>query len=248
MKTSFAVGVLRPALIIFAMTGIANAQSGNSENRNSVNVPVGVAMVAELDKTVQAKKAKPGDLVKARIVQDVISGGHILVRRGSKLMGHITKAQAAGRENANSVLGVAFDRVALRGGEEMSLNAVLQALAPPIESSNFLAGSLADYNGGNSSGFQPVSHGRDLTVDPRDARSQTRQEALNRAGNPASYATTENTLHNGLLGVGNHGVLGMPGVFLKTDPQGPNAELVSSANNIKLEGGTQVVVGVVAKR
>jgi hypothetical protein len=35
---------------------------------------------------------------------------------------------------------------------------------------------------------------------------------------------------------------------LKTDPQGPNAELVSSANNIKLEGGTQVVVGVVAKR
>jgi hypothetical protein len=110
-----------------------------------------------------------------------------------------------------------------------------------------LSNSLADYNGGNSSGFQPISRGRDLTVDPREARNPTRQEALNRAGDPASYRT-ENTLHNGLLGVGNHGVLGMPGVFLKTDPQGSNAELVSSANNIKLEGGTQVVVGVAAKR
>jgi hypothetical protein len=248
MKTSFAVVVLFPASIILAMTGIANARSGNSESRNSVNVPAGVAMVAELDKTVEAKKAKPGDLVKARIVQDVISGGHILVHRGAKLMGHITKAQAAGRESANSVLGVVFDRIEVRRGEEMSFNAVLQALAPPVESPSFLSNSLADYNGGNSSGFQPVSHGRDLTVDPRDTRSHTRQEALNRAGNPGSYVMPENILHNGLLGVGNHGVLGMPGVFLKTDPQGPNAELVSSANNIKLEGGTQVVVGVVAKR
>jgi hypothetical protein len=237
--------VVRGALIVSVLACLAAAQSvtASRSNSNSVTVPQGTALVVELAKSIDAKKARNGDIVKAKITQDVISSGQIVIHRGSKLIGHITEAKAFSQEEPRSVLGVLFDRVTLKGGEEMTCNAILVALAPPVQESDSLSSST--YDGGMARGSQPVSRsGRDWTIDPRERRDHTRDDALRSAADPNHYGGGENTLHRGWLGSGSRGVFGMPGVSLKSEAGAPGPALVSTKATIKLEGGTQMVLKV----
>src|SRR5437762_9453062 len=52
------------------------------------------SILAELTKTLDAKKLKAGDQVTAKISDDVSSGDAVLIIRGSKLIGHVTEARA----------------------------------------------------------------------------------------------------------------------------------------------------------
>ncbi len=55
----------------------------------------------------------------------------MVLHKGSKLVGHVTEAQARTKENGESKLGIAFDKAVLKGGQEMAFNGVIQALAAP---------------------------------------------------------------------------------------------------------------------
>jgi hypothetical protein len=249
---SLAIGaVVYAVLIALTMQGIAAAQASPSNAITpAIAVKPGTALVAELAKSIDAKKAKAGDQVKARIVQDLLAGGRIIIRRGAKLIGHITEARANGQDQPKSVLGIVFDRVTLPAGEEMNFDAVLEALAPPVEKPDVLSTMSSSYGGGDAGGAQPVSHGaaRDIATDPRTKIDHTRDDALQSAADPSSYGTSGNMLHNGFLGAGNRGVFGMPGLLLKPGPGAADTELVSSKADIRLETGTQIVVGVTASR
>ena len=65
---------------------------------------------AELSKSLDAKKAKPGDEVTAKLTQDVKADGKVVMHKGSRLVGHVTEAQAKSKENAESKLGIVFDK------------------------------------------------------------------------------------------------------------------------------------------
>ncbi|HLJ29511.1 MAG TPA: hypothetical protein VKY85_22570 [Candidatus Angelobacter sp.] len=246
MKNYLTATILPTALTVSAMVCGSAAQSPTvvKSNAKSAAVPQGTAVVVELAKSLNARKARSGDAVKAKVIQDVISSGQIVIHRGSTLIGHVTEAKGFSQDEPRSVLGVVFDRVALKGGEEMACNAVLQALAPPVQEPDPLASST--YDGSLARGSQPVSRSRgtDWTVDPRDRIDHQKQDALDAAADPSHYGTGTNTLHHGLLGSGNHGVFGMPGVSLKADAGVPAPELVSTKADIKLETGTQMVLEV----
>ena len=229
-----------------AIVGISPAQtlSASHSGSRSGTVPQGTLLVAELAKSIDAKKSKSGDVIKAKVVQDVLANGQILIHRGSRLVGHIVQAKAFNQADSQSVLGVVFDAVDLKHGEEMNLNAVLQALAPPVPESDPLNSS--DYDGNKGLGSQPVSgRSRPWVTEPRDRIDHTREDALRNASDPGSYGGAANTLHQGLLGSGNRGVFGMPGVTLKSSA---TPELVSTKADIKLESGTQMVLEVMASR
>ena len=87
-------------------------------------------MYAELSKTLDAKKAKAGDPVTARLLADVVSHGKIVARRDSKLIGHVTEAQPYTKENPESRLGIVFDKVILKGGQEVPVRSMLLAMRP----------------------------------------------------------------------------------------------------------------------
>ena len=95
----------------------------------------GTTLQAELTKSIDAKKAKPGDEVTAKLTQDVKADGKVVLHKGSKLVGHVTEAQAKTKENSESKLGVVFDKAVLKGGEEMAFNGAIQALAAPVQGS-----------------------------------------------------------------------------------------------------------------
>ncbi|HZS27736.1 MAG TPA: hypothetical protein VFB76_10940 [Candidatus Angelobacter sp.] len=95
----------------------------------------GTLMYLELSKTVDARKAKAGDQVTAVLLTDVLSHGKIAVRRDSKVIGHVTVAQARTKDNLESRLGIVFDKVLNKHKQEIDFNAMLLAVrpAPPIQ-------------------------------------------------------------------------------------------------------------------
>lgn len=244
MGNHFRHAVLPVVLTIIAMARVAAGQSSIPVTSSSISsgLPQGTAMVVELEKSIDARKAKTGDLVKAKVAQDLVSGGKVVIPRGSKAIGHVTEVKPRGEGNTQSILGLVFDKVNLKQGEEVTFNGTLRALAPPVRSPDFLGSSTYESDAGLS---QPVSHGgsRPL-VDPRETVDHTRNEALQSAGDPNTYAREPNTFHNGRLSTGNRGIFGMPDISFRPQPGTSAPELTSTRTSIKLESGTQMVLEV----
>ena len=137
-----------------------SAVAGTEGHGVSSGLNGGTAMQAELTKSIDAKKVKSGDEVTARLTQDVKSSdGTVVMHKGSRLVGHVTEAQARSKANAESKLGIVFDKAVLKGGQEMAFNGTIQALAPPVQAAASVAGgglasdgALRNISGNNSWG------------------------------------------------------------------------------------------------
>jgi hypothetical protein len=218
---------------------------------------------AELTKSLDAKKAKPGDEVSAKLTQDVKENGKVVLHKGSKLVGHVTEAQAKSKENAESKLGVVFDKAVLKGGEELPFNGVIQAVAPPVQGALSVAGdensSLSGGMGsGSSMGGGPSGGGLGPVGGVAGAAGSTVNSATGAVGNTAGSVTnstgavngavnrTAGVATNGALNSAAHGVVGMQGVDLTSAVAGSaQGSVISSASrNIKLDSGTQMVLQV----
>lgn len=219
---------------VFAAVFFVTTQSGVAFNSNSIILPAGATLVVELTKSIDAKKARPGDEVSAKLIQDFIANGHVIFPRGSKLQGHISEVKAYSKEERESVLGVVFDKLVLKNGVEIPLRAVVQALAPPRD--EFFDGESSAYGGRRASGGQPVNSSPEPFGDPRNVRDHTRDNALENAANPSSYGIAANRHPAGWLDPGAHGVFGIPGLALKPPL------VLSTTANVKLEGRVQMVL------
>src|ERR1051325_5164080 len=92
-------------------------QSTQAAGEASADKPAGglsgrTALLVELTSSVDAKKAKPGDAVEARLTQDVKADGKVVLHRGAKLMGHVSEAKGRSKENPESRLGFVFEKAA----------------------------------------------------------------------------------------------------------------------------------------
>src|SRR5580765_6949097 len=162
-----------------AATGTGSATLGSTSN-----------LQAELTKPIDAGQAKPGDEVTAKLTQDFKSDGKVVFHKGSKLVGHVTEAQAHSKSHAESRLGVVFDKVQPKGGEEASINAVVQALAPPVQ--GVLASSTdeslsAPAMGGSHSGG--ASHGGGLLGGGAGGATSTLSNTVGTSGNSVGGVT-----------------------------------------------------------
>ncbi len=121
----------------------ASAQNGQA----NASLASGTAFNAALSSPVDSKKCKPGDAVAARTTEAVKSEGKTVIPKGSKLVGHVTQASARANGEAESTLGIVFDKAILKNGQEIPLNVAIQALAS-AQSSASDAGSDFDASGG----------------------------------------------------------------------------------------------------
>jgi len=108
----------------------ASSSAGSaSAGPNALNLNNGSTVNADLLTTLDAKKCKPGDKVEARTTQDVKQDGQVVLKKGSRLHGHVTQAQARSKQTSESTLGVVFDNATLKNGQEVPLHLGVQALA-----------------------------------------------------------------------------------------------------------------------
>jgi len=88
-------------------------------------------MNATLERSVDARRAKPGDEVTAKTNDTFTTASGATIPRGSRLVGRVTEARAHARgENAAaSQLGIVFDEAELPDGRVVPMQATIQAVA-----------------------------------------------------------------------------------------------------------------------
>jgi hypothetical protein len=231
-------------LTAFLWAAIAATQTSN---------PSGLArdtmLQTELAKTIDAKNAKPGDEVTARLTQDVLAKGKVILPRGSKVMGHVSEAQGHSKEHPESRLVVIFDKIAVKGGQEMASSFIIAAVAPPVAlqqaslRDNNLGvpqsmGSKGNLSGGAVAGT-PATAGTDARDPARADTSSPRINAESGSGNAEPSA-------QGVLNSASRGVIGMEGLSLDSNASSAPASILrSTKKNVKLESGTQLLLQAV---
>ena len=232
-----------------------SAQTNSNANVNSkgASATSNVVVGAELSKGVDAKKAKQGDKVEAKSTSDAVLDNGTKIPRGSKLIGHVTEAQAHSKEQAQSSLGILFDEAEVKG-QKVPFHAFIQALSPPPQPSasanddddmtgnNGMGGNHGGQpmGGGNMGGSPGVLGGATNTV------GNTVGQTTNTVGQTAGGVTGN---AGARLNAGSQGALNMPGLTMNTaaanSTQG--SVITSDSKTVKLDSGTQMVLRVIAQ-
>jgi len=106
---------------------------------------------AALNAPVDSKKAKPGDPVTAHTTEATKSDGKTVMPKGTKLIGHVTQASARSNGESESALGIVFDKAILKNGQEIPLNAGIQALASGQSAASAAGPDLDTFGGAGAS-------------------------------------------------------------------------------------------------
>ena len=230
-----------------AQQGQSTAQpaANQAQASHSFKIAPGSVIPVQLSKTVDAKKAKTGDEVVATVTQDLkANSGEVVVPKDTKMIGHVTEAQARNKEQKQSELGIAFDHAVVKG-DQMQLPMSIQAvIAPPSSNSETAApaGQTPSAAGGGS-GSSPTTGSRTTGTGTSAGTSPSPPQNYPSSGasEPASQAEERPPI------TGNtQGVIGMSDVKLESGSQ--NAQqgsvLTSEKNNVKIEKGTMLLLRV----
>ena len=113
-----------------ARTATSAAAHATAEtNAQTPQLAEGTTFQTQLSQSLDAHKNKVGDSVTAKTTQDVKSDGKVVLPKGTKVMGHITEVKAKSSGDANSTMGIVFDRAQLKNGQEIPLHVGIQAIA-----------------------------------------------------------------------------------------------------------------------
>ena len=242
--------VLCLGVVVMGVPGNATARSrAQADNAAAPSLPAGTVIEADLDKGLNAKKAKQGDPVVAKATVDIKHDDAVLIPAGSKLLGHVTQVKAHSKEQPESNLGIAFDRVELKHGQQLPLHAVIQAVGPAQMATTSMQGPDMGPALGNNrpmGGQSPMGRGSSGVPQMENPGGVAAQEGQNPGarGQGNSGATPVGGLAGinakGELTANARGVVGIPDLTLSNSGQG--AVLSSKDNNVRLDGGTQFLL------
>lgn len=194
----------------------------------------GITLRAELDKSIDAKKAKVGDPVVAKTMDDLLSGTEVVAPKGSKIFGHIVEVTPH-QGDSPSTLGIAFDKLMLRNGTEVPLIATIQAIGKP--ESNYASG---DEPLGGYGGPAPASGGRG-GMSPGMGRSTGGAYPGSGTAGASMPGGASGMSGSGQLSADAKGVVGMSGLSLSTGAA-QDSVISSQKHNVKLDSGTQMIL------
>lgn len=112
-----------------AVSASASTSASANAGPASANLSSGTTLNAELVTSLDAHKCHPGQRVVAKTTRDVKEDGHVVLHKGTRLIGHVTEAEARTKANAESSLGIVFDEAVSKNGESVPFHAAIQALA-----------------------------------------------------------------------------------------------------------------------
>jgi type IV secretory pathway VirB10-like protein len=78
------------------------------------------------------KKLKDGDTVVCTTVSALHSGSGMMIPSGSKVIGHITQAEARSKGDSQSSLAMVFDKIQMPNGTAIPMKGTLQAIGPSL--------------------------------------------------------------------------------------------------------------------
>jgi hypothetical protein len=222
--------------------GAQNSPAASPEAPAIEMSPINVELVSKLD----SKTAKTGDSVVVQTKASVKTADGTEIPKGSKVVGHVLAAKPSGAGETSQV-ALQFDHIELKGGQSLPVHSQIQSIAPAgsAASTGAMSGppsagsanpSTGAVNGGSKAGGAAQAAGGD--------------SGAASAGNGAPAAGTV-VAKNGNIAIATTSV---PGVLLannapgQQDPRMAQASsiLLGAKQDIQLDGGTQMVLGVSA--
>src|SRR5712692_6013550 len=248
-------------------SGNASASTSASAQNGQANgsLATGTAFNATLSSPIDSKKCKAGDPVNAHTTEALKSEGKTVIPKGAKLVGHVTQASARAKGESESSLGIVFDKAILKNGQEIPLNAGIQAIAS-AQSSVSTAGADLDTigGGGASAGGSAAGGGRGALGGVSSAAGGAVGAVTNTAANGGGVAGgTVNSVANaggsisgaskgavgglnaaGQLTSNSQGVFGMNGLNLNAAASNATqgSVITSAGKNVHLDSGTRMLL------
>jgi hypothetical protein len=109
------------ATLIFATCAAAPAQTSHTKAGattstsaragDALQIASGTQLAAQLEQTLDVRRARVGDEVVLKTTDAIKSNGQTIVKRGSRLVGHVTEVQQRAGGSAASSIGLVFDRL-----------------------------------------------------------------------------------------------------------------------------------------
>jgi hypothetical protein len=200
-----------------------------------------------LDDTLDTRKLKAGDTFTAETAEDVSYQRCMIFPKGTKIVGHVVRASPGGRGHAGSAIFVQFDRATTKDGQEVILNAGIQALA---------LGGVAPMPAGTSKNGKTASEA--VPVIDESAASGASSDALvvstlypdprsaSRTSLPGSLAVQGEFTSDGLFSQDSKGAFGRPDmkVYTPTSEGSRGTVLLSSRKNMHIDAGTHLLLVV----
>jgi len=261
------IGLVIAAGSIFGFMATAEAQTGSGAsgqtsgqtsvetgNKPEQNAPMNASLAggwpisAELRSSLDSKKAKQGDALEARMTEAIKANGKTILPEGTKLVGHVTQVTSKSKGEADSSLGLAFDKAILKSGEEVPLSVSIQALATPGAAP---ASPAASDDMGASSQGTPINsgvpggvNGREMSPGMSPGAPGNRPVNMGETSGESSRTIPGRTLNAaGKLTPNSHGVFGVQGGELKPETtNGAGSVITSTGKNLRLDSGTQLLL------
>ena len=243
MTKLFVVLLVAAALIVplgFAQTPPDTA--ADARKMNAVPDPViapfcvGTAFNAILLTPLDASRNKAGDAVTAEAAETVTYERSVIFPKGTKIHGHLVRASSA-RTGKGSALFVRFDKAILKNGQEVMMNAGIQALVAGRGSVSNRVVPATGQGYPSAEDFGPRD-GSNPTVVPASTESASRAQS---SGLPA---TQGGMTKQGMLTNDSQGALGGSDlkVYTPLSEGSDGTVLLSAGKNVRLEAGTKLLL------
>ena len=245
-------------------SGGTSASSSASTGASQANAGLasGTAFNAALNSSLDSKKSKPGDAVTAHTTENVKSQERTVIPKGTKLVGHVTKASARAKGDSESELAIVFDRAILKNGEEVPLHVAIEAMAAAqttasvtdadLDAPGSVAGSaMGSGMGGSRSPLGGVtstagSAAGAVTNTVGSAGDATLRSTASATG--AAAGSSRGAIGGldaaGHLASNSRGVFSMNGLNLNTAASNSTegSVITSAGKNVHLDSGTRVLM------
>ena len=204
--------------------------------------PINGELVSKLD----SKTAKAGDSVVVQTKLSAKTADGTEIPKGSKLVGHVVGAQPGGA-GENSQVSLLFDHIELKGGQSMPVQSRIQSIAP-VGGAASASGSAAMSGPPAGSPSSPSANGSNGTSGAPQGTGGYAGTAPQASSGPAAGTVVAKT---GQIAISTTSI---PGVLLANNAPGQqdprmaqtSSILLGAKQDIQLDTGTQMVVGVSA--
>jgi hypothetical protein len=202
---------------------------------------VGTAFNASLDEPLDTRHMKAGDPVVAEAAEDVSYQRSMIFPKGTKIVGHIAKVTSSGKGRSGSAIFVQFDKIVMKDGQEVILNAGIQALAVAMPASESKASADAHTVAEDNSGDNTDSAANETVV----ATNYQTPEAVSMPAGPVGAPHGEFN-SNGLFTTDSKGAFGRPDlkVYTPTSEGSHGTVILSSRKTLHLDSGTHLLLVV----
>jgi hypothetical protein len=235
---------------LFAAGAMAQSPPPSETTNSQPSIAGGTAINAELDTSIDSKKAKTGEAVMAHTTETMkATDNREIMPKGTKLMGHVTQVSSRSNGGSETMLAIQFDKAKLKDGQEVPLgHFTIQALAAPSSpASSFATDNDRMIAPSSTPGSSNPSMSGSRGVRP-DATPSTRPDATPRAqpypSTEANGASNPQPNAAGPLPAGAHGVYGLEGVSLATAGASTTegSVILSDGKNLRLDKGTRLLL------